>query len=1580
MERGAAYPRLSEDERQVRAVESLCLGEILVSKFFLSTLNQSLVHHLLESLFGCRVPAIFSPTKKLKNMMQYNWSIWCLLKWFGSTEDKPMTWRTLVEREAFAGKTKPSKSFLAFIADWNRHQKMDDIFKLAKSYLNVTNEFRSYCQFWQPQLEKLFKSVPIEKLFERFSFSAFELFSRVEMKEIGKITYSYTNSQDFETLFQVSDMWFNENALVFIQNQIVIDNFYPNCVKYESDSRQRSLIETACVKRMHFVDLVRCLGQDLMFRHEAQLSLKYAMSLDEEFAPWLFVCFVKDLESQFAELNTLVPDVLDKSTGILKDALARVLNDSELLAMVKSYTGQFLSPNDFAWKSFPKIMSSFLPHNPNPFQEFDTKPLLCVSDDDRKIDANFIWASMALGSLIRILEGADNAEELLAQNTWFLERISEPAVREAVLTDMFSVLFLKKDGTFLCQTETAERILTTIITFTEDEALEEAAGSGHLHLQVTRALMPDTQTINDVLTPKKQQLFEALERHDWTVAENIASLKQKDQDFVDLYRSVYEFSQNPTSSVSKDAAVEISASLEHNPQIISLALQNKDLIPDVQELLLLKQRIRNPMKLVRTLKSQYLQAIENKLARTSSTSWTIPSLPKEKAGLAGFSAFLSLLDVIIPSLLRGKVVETVYDGWQVKPEEVLSKLLHNGCVDEATVVAKHIGKNLLDLILTDNSYPVSVLRHFTQQIPVVEVASVFASKQELSERYEAPNKVCDRLISLKMTRQSREENLIRESVIDSITGKDRNEFHDVSIECAYRLNQNLLEESIILTLISQKLETGDIDEVGDLSFYVDQNYFSSMIMDRLTTENLDRMVKICNVSSITPQLSDQIDFLVEIRNDVGTISPLSDAFRSLILKQKYLKASKFIELMPDKLDYFSIILECLQNSDDKAGILSICPNFKERLLAQIGSRELDITDTFRNSLPPEWCYVSSPETVLNEHIWSDLYTVVGILRMFPEINCDRSFVESLEKELDLSVVVSNLLIYMPVCRDTEFVRNRLEFRITSILETITVTDPETESKTLRLITQANHAMKLFGESLITNKLDVLISIIENYPLTKYKKQYKMAKVGSDLLPITAEIDLLEQFTAMCRLWNFETRVIESIREKYLLMCYQMCLYDIPMSIPKSSCFFTSIMASFSLCHFFEPGFVDSYFEIFPPDESMLTCDWANTTNVRKAQSLMEMHKGSIASPVRRLSFETGTGRCESDERSHFYSRIKEISKRSTQPRPSYIHMDELYRIFIRNAPKNLLIRYYSADGEFKQALERLNCDIDPDNRLQIFETEIMEVAISHNTFGKLKANMKGEEKLFGAILLVAGPALRYDVEFEFGMFRNACKSALELYFNSKNTANSLIYLDMAQQALEKQSPQTEEDIRLLTGLSIQRLFNALVIDKHLDGHCGLHLFGDDKYKVAMVQILVLANELDLAITIMENYKLSKTEIGDRIVDSMLNEGETRIVSFVTSFEKKCNWNDVELMFRQVVYVMIMRLMQKLGLDDVAMAAVRAISNARFKCSLLIQFECYEEAAKVALDNNVIEYLPMIVHRWRPLQKSVLFAKCMKAIS
>ena len=146
---------------------------------------------------------------------------------------------------------------------------------------------------------------------------------------------------------------------------------------------------------------------------------------------------------------------------ILQNALQRILNDNQLFMDLRHYTGQILSAKDFASKSYPMVISGLFRHSPTQFLEFQSKPLICISDQDRRIDSDFIMAAMAIRLLIRVMEGVEDADTvLLGDNSelpWCLDQIDNHDTRESVLMDLFSQLFLKQGGPFLCDKLVAQR-------------------------------------------------------------------------------------------------------------------------------------------------------------------------------------------------------------------------------------------------------------------------------------------------------------------------------------------------------------------------------------------------------------------------------------------------------------------------------------------------------------------------------------------------------------------------------------------------------------------------------------------------------------------------------------------------------------------------------------------------------------------------------------------------------------------------------------------------------------------------------------------------------------------------------------------------------------------------------------------------------------------------------------------------------------------------------------------------------------------------------------------------------------------
>ena len=1570
---------IAEAEREVRAVETVCLGEVRMARFFFGTLNRRSSLHILQSLFQKQPPNIFVPTQHVPSLPQYQWIVFCLLKWFGFGDDVASNWDSLVERELAGWSWKMSRAFLSAVSELKRRPSEETVLALASVLLKMDEGCPPFFEFWRGRFEPFFKKVKLSRLFEVHGFNAFRLFGEVDMKQVQTIPYSYTNAQDFEALFQVPGMWVKEDGFIFIQWKIVSDSFYPSYVMYETDVRERSLIETTIVKSRHFVDIVVDFVRDIYYNDGKAHAYSYSKVLSK-IAPWIFLSLIQDVEGTLADVNEEVPEFLSESPPLIRNVLERFLNDIAFFADIRRYTGQILSTRDFASKSYPTIMSTFLTRNPAPFQEFPEKPLMCISDEDRVIDSDFIWAAMAISSLIRVMEGEDDTEKLLQEMTWFLDQMSDHDVREFVLIDLFSIMFLKKGDHFVCDKQIAESLLTTILGLAETPILTKYAGYGHRHIQITRPLST-TESIDDVLIPKRQLLFEALEKHDWQIADLIASLRKSFRKLVTIYRAVAEYKDGSNESVPGEAAAEIVLARESRNDLIAIAQQCQKPESEVQQLLSRRSRANNNMKVVKTLKSQYMNDIHNRFTRLSATTWPVPSLNTPNPKLQQLVGFMKYLDVLVGSLVNSKVVDTVCDALAMQPKEALDAILHAGKVEEAKYLAELLKVDMLDMILRGGSYPENVISAFTQQLPAVGLASLFSGTVNDGGNCETSSKVCSRLMNLKVKTSDQDMNLRREAGESIVLHKPLEYLHGVSIAAAYFVNQDFLNETDAWEQIRSAFNCRDAEKVGDLSFLVNPAEFSSFLARQLDDPSLEFIARICDQSSVTSEFSDEIDILLSIRGEVAQLFPLSDAFKSLVLQRKYLKASELIQTLPNGAPYFELLRECLMTADEKEQIVNICPEWKSKLLHELGLSEI-VSDAFTSYIPPEWRDSGSPGQILSKHMDTELEQVIPILRRFPEINCDMSFVGSVVRVKCLEDVTNRAHLYFDVCRDLEYVRQNLRSIFVRMIGQRSVADPDSETKALQELKHVHALMKRYGDTLFTDQLCTLMSVIQKEPMTKYRKSYTLSDLGSSLLPLTIELDMIDEFKRMSQLWDRRRLEIDAILEQYHRCCYEMSCFDVPLETPNSSSLFRAIMNMFTHTHFYDPRMISEYTDTFPPSDDMLSLDTEATGPVHKVRSLTVISTYVEDVPLsanRRLTSEFLPPTCEIDTDNTFYQRLQDLASRPTQPLPSRSQMEPLYRIFFEKAPTDAIARYYSLHGIYQKALEQVDTITDQEKRLRVFRDDVMEVAISQDTFADLKVNMKSHQELFSSILPIAGPTLGYEMEMEFGMYREAGHAALELYKNSRNSASTIYYLEMAQRAMEKVSPRTQDDLNLLTGISIQRLFNSLVKEKSLDGHSGLNLFGPDTYKVSMVQLLFMVHELDLAITIIQTYNLSVREVGNRLVDAMVNEDETAIISFVQSFETRCRWNNIAGTFQQLVYAMVMRLLHTMKLEDTALTVVRTITNPSLKSLLLLQFNLYEEAAAVALDNKLTENIPLILHLWTGAPRSTVFSKCLKII-
>jgi hypothetical protein len=210
-----------------------------------------------------------------------------------------------------------------------------------------------------------------------------------------------------------------------------------------------------------------------------------------------------------------------------------------------------------------------LTRNQAPFLDFSTTPLFCISDDDRATDSDFVWCFFAIDTIIRIIETPSLDIGLVEELENLIRRVDDQNVKEAIVIDLFSLVFLRTDH-FICDLEKAEMLVTSLMSFSTQKEFVRCGVESHLHLQLAK-LVAQGKTLDNAFTPVCILLCESLKGRDWQKVDFIASVSPRDAPFVRAFRTVQEFRAKGTvdaASTDKLALNEIALYFPNQKSLI----------------------------------------------------------------------------------------------------------------------------------------------------------------------------------------------------------------------------------------------------------------------------------------------------------------------------------------------------------------------------------------------------------------------------------------------------------------------------------------------------------------------------------------------------------------------------------------------------------------------------------------------------------------------------------------------------------------------------------------------------------------------------------------------------------------------------------------------------------------------------------------------------------------------------------------------------------------------------------------------------------------------------------------------------
>jgi hypothetical protein len=292
------------------------------------------------------------------------------------------------------------------------------------------------------------------------------------------------------------------------------------------DSADLALVNCSLGLECHFANVYWATFRDCIGRHDYDRILVIFRPVID-FLPYVIVA---DQAAVYDDLDNVLPLFrLELSNPLLVDIMRRMLNDQRLLRAVCFMTNLEFSPNDLSKSSLPFLLQYSL-GNPEVLGCASLQ-FFVISDADSRRDYDFLRCYRLLRTFFRccrtpskeLKTSIDTIKELI-------DTIANQDLRDDIILDLFSCLFIRKDDKFICHAYVAKKIVMLLDTYCLSPYIRGAVVMFKKQKSKKRA------SLDMFFNNNHGEIYKAIEREKWEQADQMTA-------FLPYYRALYRKSR-----------------------------------------------------------------------------------------------------------------------------------------------------------------------------------------------------------------------------------------------------------------------------------------------------------------------------------------------------------------------------------------------------------------------------------------------------------------------------------------------------------------------------------------------------------------------------------------------------------------------------------------------------------------------------------------------------------------------------------------------------------------------------------------------------------------------------------------------------------------------------------------------------------------------------------------------------------------------------------------------------------------------------------------------------------------------------
>ena len=382
--------------------------------------------------------------------------------------------------------------------------------KMVRTFLqNVVSCATSEPQLFTalyPRVKYLLETISVDSIVSELEMRCLDVLDEID----GEASMRF--NPDWITAGNIASFWQNSTVLRSdefgrnMQTVLAVRDPFPGPSQMLKADNLLTLANDVILKRRSFVDIIFRMSHSLLMAREHE-TLRKVVNTIQSLKSWIFLASFHAIAPDDDFVVEVLP-IYDGGEWPL-DMAERIRSDVALRRYLRRLTSK--TSNEDSQETVPCMLQDVIDEvDIQEIHWLSAQKFLSFSDASREVDFGFVFAFKAVSLVLDMLKGGDWNEDVLQ---FCIHKATDLV---GLVTDIFSLIFLKHQDKFIVSVANAMKILTALVPFhKENDALKYISVA---FAKIQKMSILEATSLEDCFVSNAGTVMNALDNKEWELA------------------------------------------------------------------------------------------------------------------------------------------------------------------------------------------------------------------------------------------------------------------------------------------------------------------------------------------------------------------------------------------------------------------------------------------------------------------------------------------------------------------------------------------------------------------------------------------------------------------------------------------------------------------------------------------------------------------------------------------------------------------------------------------------------------------------------------------------------------------------------------------------------------------------------------------------------------------------------------------------------------------------------------------------------------------------------------------------------